>query len=653
MSYSIPNQYKNTLIFPATLKNFTSRWDLDGIRSAVKDPEFRDIYYQNAEIHRSNSHEEIAFSFNVQIIHFDGFKYISHGGGDKIFLSTKLKKSRLYLDSKKFYYLPDVILKYPQITDLDGIVKFVDEAKSSDIATNLDGPNCPLISKRFVYLENKFDLSIDIWEKKIQYDDKFSNKSYKYTHYRVGAFEKKSKVVLHYQSETDTLYLIQDLDGYFINYLKCKNFDHGCNYIFSKKTHLKTHEKGCKTLEEIKDAPQIKQIEYGPSEKLMKKAQKHGLISIPPVNSNFLFFDIECVLPKSIKTSFKTTIHSTHELVSIAANSYINGKHCQKFWSVQDSSTLSRTLIVKNFLNFCYEKRDEMLDNLDLDLALEKLEKMSSFKNYDNFSREEIFELKYKLESYKDLCIFGFNSSKYDNNILMEYIVKVLDDSEKEIFEARSMKILKKCNKYFSVKFKRLHFKDLLNFTCPMNLDKYLKTWTSGFEKLVYPYEHFSSIEEIRNCTQFPDKRAFHTLLKGDVDVLVYEKCKTEFDRRIALPISHLEKWYSFEDYLRYYNLSDVYPASCALIKHFETFETNFGISPMQFLGLPSYAKEAMFKFYDEDCPSIFSFPKDSSATQYFRQNIIGGLCNVYKRHVTLLDEDASPAAKFNSKGKC
>ena len=58
----------------------------------------------------------------------------------------------------------------------------------------------------------------------------------------------------------------------------------------------------------------------------------------------------------------------------------------------------------------------------------------------------------------------------------------------------------------------------------------------------------------MRACTEFPPYDSFKTCLKGDVDKNVYNKNKAEFDRRIALPDGHNEKWSNFVDYLRYYN---------------------------------------------------------------------------------------------------
>ena len=70
----------------------------------------------------------------------------------------------------------------------------------------------------------------------------------------------------------------------------------------------------------------------------------------------------------------------------------------------------------------------------------------------------------------------------------------------------------------------------------------------------MFPYELFQSIEEIRECKQFPTYEDFFTSMNKEVDRKVYELNKVEFDRRINLPAGHNEKWNSFADYLRYYN---------------------------------------------------------------------------------------------------
>ena len=214
--------------------------------------------------------------------------------------------------------------------------------------------------------------------------------------------------------------------------------------------------------------------------------------------------------------------------------------------------------------------------------------------------------------------------------------------------------ILKRGSQYTSVTAGSLSFKDLMLFTCPMSLDKYLKTWGTEAEKMVYPYTLFESIEEIRHCTDFPAIEHFSS--DKEINPEVYEKCKQMFESRMNLEDDNPYKWRSFEDYLKFYNLSDCAPTARALINQFKIFEEAFGLCPFQCLGLPQFARKAMYRMYRNDAPAVFSFsPTDqstSSATKIFRQNTIGGLVMVYKRHVTLdPNEDAPSAAKFNRDG--
>ena len=281
--------------------------------------------------------------------------------------------------------------------------------------------------------------------------------------------------------------------------------------------------------------------------------------------------------------------------------------------------------------------------------ALQKIKEMN--KNPPaGFDKNDLFKLQNHLKVMTTVPVYGYNSSRYDLAVIFDLIVKAYD---RPGFDRKSVSLLKKGTAYFSCQFGALHFKDLQNFTCPMSLDKYLKTWSTNLVKMVYPYEKFSSIEEIRNQKTFPPIEDFSNRLKPNTDLEVYNHCKKMFNTRIALPPGHPNKWESFEDFLKFYNLSDVAPASQALIKQFDTYLENFGSYPNHFLGLPSFAKHSMFALYDERCPNIFTFPDKSCATKVFRENIVGGLTNVYKRHVTLDEnEDAATCAKYSKRGK-
>ena len=94
--------------------------------------------------------------------------------------------------------------------------------------------------------------------------------------------------------------------------------------------------------------------------------------------------------------------------------------------------------------------------------------------------------------------------------------------------------VLKKGSQYFNISLEKIIFKDILNFSSPCSLDKYLKQWYDGdVGKSIFPYQAFDSIEKIRSCKQFPAYEKFYSDLKQkNVDLQEYEAAKMEFNRR-------------------------------------------------------------------------------------------------------------------------
>ena len=79
--------------------------------------------------------------------------------------------------------------------------------------------------------------------------------------------------------------------------------------------------------------------------------------------------------------------------------------------------------------------------------------------------------------------------------------------------------VIKKGSSYMTLNLKRADglevvFKDVRHYTSPCNLDKFLKTWQAPAEKSVFPYQLYSSIEELEQATEFPPIEDFYSDLK-------------------------------------------------------------------------------------------------------------------------------------------
>ena len=643
MYFIIPKRFLNEYIFIGTLYEDENRsMDKEIYNQKLRSFEFREKYEQNLLQLRTKSLSEISDFFKLTF-HIDDKGHFSKvGSGLSVYVRIR-KTKRLITDPLDFYYIPQG-LKHEgtYLVRLDQMLNYAHLNKESSKRSkiNFEIEPCPLSSEAFLTMEKKYNCCINVYNKSLKASS-FTYKCYRYSIDKPDAYI----LNLHHVPECNKYILIINQEEYFDQNFKCPN--EGCRHVFYRQDHYDRHLITCTKSSTIK--VQVKQKEIKNSDLLISRAREFGLIKSDPINENFVFYDVESALPKSDIKMKKTTVLSTHKLISIAANAYVNGTHSSKVWTVDDMSEKSQIALVQNFLDFCLKAKSSMKVDTQLKNDLDSLKELSGKFHVPNFDMDEISALIQILRPFQDLSIFGYNNSRYDNKMIFPFLIKCLDEKG---FVSKDINILKKGTSYFSIRFKGLSFKDLQHFTIPISLDKYMSTWLKESHKLTYPYELFSSIEDVRNCTTFPSVDCFYSAIKGPVDPDLYAKCKEIYEVNHNLPPTHENHWPNFESYLKFYNLSDVEPASRALLLQFKTYKENFGLSPMQFMGLPSFSRQAMLKSYDKSTSSIFTF-FDKSTTDDFREQIIGGLTNVYHRHVTTQDEpDCAYSAKFNADGK-
>ena len=118
------------------------------------------------------------------------------------------------------------------------------------------------------------------------------------------------------------------------------------------------------------------------------------------------------------------------------------------------------------------------------------------------------------------------------------------------------------------------------------------------------------------------------------------------------MPEGHPQKWNNFAAYLRWYNCQDVGPLVVALSNSFQTFYEYFGVDPLTKLSLPSIAFAAMFGMFDQTLPYVSSFgTKGDAVRQLFRNNVIGGISNIYHRDIDLMGDESPKNARIAPNG--
>ena len=110
------------------------------------------------------------------------------------------------------------------------------------------------------------------------------------------------------------------------------------------------------------------------------------------------------------------------------------------------------------------------------------------------------------LKKYEMLPVYAFNGARFDLVVLMPYIAAWCGKLKTNL--------IKRGAQYMMYTVGDIQFRDILDFTAPTNLDKYLKTWGASEVKSVFPYSHFKSIEELEATVEFPPKSAFFNELK-------------------------------------------------------------------------------------------------------------------------------------------
>jgi hypothetical protein len=88
---------------------------------------------------------------------------------------------------------------------------------------------------------------------------------------------------------------------------------------------------------------------------------------------------------------------------------------------------------------------------------------------------------------YLSLPVLSFNSSKYDVNLMKQYLHKLLGECGETVSFA-----LKKANSYMSLKTQYLQFADIRSYLEPRySHDAFVKAYKRTLEKAIFPYSKF------------------------------------------------------------------------------------------------------------------------------------------------------------------
>ena len=305
-SLKIPNRYEHPIIVAFLIREKHAVWNFETAKSEFRrdrlfDNELEELYYHYAQNFTSIADFCSSKEFEFFIKDKDGLQRFS-SGPEICFDSIK---GRIIFDKIDLYSIPKgVNSKLTQVNDLLTFMNIDSpEWDKSDWEDEL------LTLENIMMIEELFFIKLEIWTRK------FCRREFRvlYENLYVGDKSNSNVATLHYQEESESFIVVENPIQYFDKYFACQT--ENCFFTFKTQKLLDEHSKLCG-----KEKVRIVQDELGPSEKLIKKAEERNLIPKCGFNRNFIFFDIESVLPKSQVQTKKTRVLSTHSLVSIAAN---------------------------------------------------------------------------------------------------------------------------------------------------------------------------------------------------------------------------------------------------------------------------------------------------------------------------------------------
>ena len=475
-------------------------------------------------------------------------------------------------------------------------------------------------------MEKKLQLNINVFELKMQEDGQV-----------VAKLIQRS---FHHYSETMNLNLyethfslISSLDHYSHLY-ECPC----CHKLWKKSFLLHQHMKTCTNVTKRRFVGGT----YEPELTVFELLEDEG-INVD-VQQQFypyrITFDFECFfehqnLPRS---SEKLCWEAKHVPLSVSVCSNVPGFQEPKcFITTGDPKSLV-SKVVKYMLDIqeraaalVHEDHSkyyqELLRLLDQKLKLEGNEEEDSeeITAKEEYAKPRpkkthpLMHLKMKYDTWmREMPVIGFNSEKYDINLIKPYFIKVLLTADPIQF------IVKKNNAFICLKTERLKFLDICNYLAPgFDYATYLKAYKCKVTKGFFPYEWMDNLDKLQHIELPSHQQFFSNLKNSNITEEEYAYCQNVWIE---------ENMETFEDYLMWYNSRDVAPFMEALQKQFE-FYAHLGLDMFKDgMSVPGLTLKYLFKTSKSASFTLFD-RHNSDLHDLICQNMVGGPSIIFHRY--------------------
>ena len=435
---------------------------------------------------------------------------------------------------------------------------------------------------------------------------------------------------------------IQDMKSYSHSYMcsKCENS------LWKYPSWLKIHESTC----EGGIRRLYKGGVYHPPASIFERLDDQGVV----VSDSLRFypyratFDFECFftgdnLPAN---SDKLQWSARHVPLSVSLASNVPGHETPQCYVTDgDSDKLVGSMMsdLSAISDAAFDMLMPSYDNVLNELEVRKDawdEAERKAPREDDSKLEEVEVEESKTNPYKTLIgqllgwlhqlpVIGFNSGRYDLNVIKQFFIPYLlkpskqDNEEEEADETRF--VIKRQNTFMCFATKKLKFLDITSYLAPgFSYDKYLKAYGCELGKGHFPYEYMDGIGKLEDRA-LPQQAAFYSQLKSEeISDADYARCQAVWrDNGME----------TLREYLIWYNNRDVTPFLDAIAKQAGFYKHQNIDMFKDGISVPGLSLLHLFNDLPNDTFFTVFNNTNKDAHKLVKDNIVGGPAIIFHRY--------------------
>ena len=217
----------------------------------------------------------------------------------------------------------------------------------------------------------------------------------------------------------------------------------------------------------------------------------------------------------------------------------------------------------------------------------------------------------------RQLPVVGFNSGKYDLNVVKKFFVPLLIHN--------NAAVIKRQNTYMCLSTDQLKFVDICNYLAPgVSYDKYLKAYGCELQKGHFPYEYMDDLQKLEDRV-LPPQSAFFSRLKNEgISNDDYARCQAVWrDNGME----------TLREYLIWYNNRDVTPFLQAIGKQFAFYRDRDIDMFKDGISVPGLSLLHLFNDLPNDTNFVTFNNTNKDAHKLVKDNIVGGPAIIFHRY--------------------